>query len=236
MISTNEVTVMENLKEEELHKEQLALIKRAENIGEKINDEQSYEMACLFVSDAKKYLKERVFETLNPLIKKLKDAHQAMCDERSRRAEPVEKFIDFYGNCVNRYLSEKENRQRIEQERIMAEQKKQAEESALSAATEASNAGEHERAEAILAQPLLLAPVILQDSPPKIAGVRKPKEVWEYEIFDLLALVKGIADGRVPIGVLDQEDIHKKLKPSIQMLQIENPYPGVRARKTIKQF
>lgn len=77
----------------------------------------------------------------------------------------------------------------------------------------------HERAA------MTVAPIAQQDKP-AVAGISR-RETWHAELIDLRALVRGVADGHVPLAALQANQ--KFLNGQARALRSELRYPGVRA-------
>lgn len=72
---------------------------------------------------------------------------------------------------------------------------------------------------------MTVAPIAQQDKP-AVAGISR-RETWHAELIDLRALVRGVADGHVPLAALQANQ--KFLNGQARALRSELRYPGVRA-------
>lgn len=72
---------------------------------------------------------------------------------------------------------------------------------------------------------MTVAPIAQQDTP-TVAGISR-RETWGAEVFDMRALVRGVADGQVPLAALKPDQ--KFLSGQARALRSELRYPGVRA-------
>lgn len=72
---------------------------------------------------------------------------------------------------------------------------------------------------------MTVAPIAQQDKP-AVAGISR-REIWHAELIDLRALVRGVADGHVPLAALQANQ--KFLDGQARALRSELRYPGVRA-------
>lgn len=72
---------------------------------------------------------------------------------------------------------------------------------------------------------MIVAPIAQQDKP-AVAGISH-REIWHAEVTDMRALVRGVADGHVPMAALlaNQKFLHGQARA----LRSELRYPGVRA-------
>lgn len=128
------------------------------------------------------------------------------------------------------YQLEQEQLARQESECLIKEQTKTAEDAKLKAAQTASESGDMQRAEAILNQPTIVAmPAMPLAEKQKGEAIKRP---WEATIFDPIALIKAIAEGKAPIGLTEFK--MPEMNKLVTALKIEQPWPGVLARESLK--
>lgn len=131
---------------------------------------------------------------------------------------------DALGVIVQAYNRQQE---RIHQEALrkaQEEARKAAEEQRLAEAIHAEAIGEKDEAEQILNEPVLPPAVIVQKSVAKVAG-EVGKHTYSAQITDLMALVKAVAAGVVPIQAIkgDEPWLNSQARAFRQGLN----YPGV---------
>lgn len=72
---------------------------------------------------------------------------------------------------------------------------------------------------------MTVAPIAQQDRP-SVAGISR-RETWHADVTDLRALVRGVADGHVPMAAIEANQTF--LNQQARALRSELRYPGVRA-------
>jgi len=98
-----------------------------------------------------------------------------------------------------------------EQERIRQEAQRKAEEDArriaeeeqLAAAVQAEQSGDKETAEAIITEPVQVAPVFVPKTAPAASRLSAGRSVWSAEQVNLMLLVKAVAEGKQPLTLLE---------------------------------
>jgi hypothetical protein len=149
--------------------------------------------------------KKRLDDALNPVKQAKKDAKQ---------------------KCIS-WDAVQEAKRREEQARLEAEARKRAEDEQLALAAQLEKEGDQETAEAVLAEPVQVAPVVVQRTAPAATRLSAGRSVWSAEVTNLMALVKAVAEGRQPITLLEPNmtalnGMARSLKSSLSI-------PGVRA-------
>lgn len=125
------------------------------------------------------------------------------------------------------------------QERLRREQQRKLDEAADKErrrlehrAERAAAKGDHDKAAELREQAALTVAPIAQHERPSVAGITR-RESWHAEVTDLRALVRGVAEGEVPLAAIDPN--LRFLNGQARALRSELRYPGVRAvpEKTI---
>lgn len=134
------------------------------------------------------------------------------------------------GGIITSYNIEQE-RKRQEAERIAREEaEKAAREEALARAIELESMGETEAAEHVLEEPVMAAPVVIQqESPVKVDG-QVGRTTYSCEVFDQKALMKAVLEGKAPAQcfTLDQGWLNKKAGLDKEGFNL----PGCRLKKS----
>ncbi len=162
---------------------------------------------------------QNLMKTVKERIKELTDTRMAQTrplDESKAKIiafftpplEKLEKAKLYLNRIMVDFTEDQERLRREEERRLNEEKKKREEEDALSRALEAEAAGEKEEAMQILEEPSNSAPVKLNSSVPK-SKESHIRETWSAEIFDPMALVKGIAEGKVDIQAIEPNNLIK---------------------------
>jgi len=141
-------------------------------------------------------MRKQVEETFSPMKDAAYKAHRAVCDQEKKIMAPVAEAESYLRRTIADYTVKENEARRAEERRLMEEDRRQkeiaaqaqADELALHDAQLAANAGDHARAEEIIAQPRPLAPiratpVVIQSEIPKNTGV-STRENWKFRIVD----------------------------------------------------
>jgi hypothetical protein len=116
------------------------------------------------------------------------------------------------GGLITKYNQEIERQRQEEERKAREEAERQAREEALQRAVELESAGDREGAEAVLEEPIVAAPVVIQQAaPPKMAG-QVGKTVYTCKVENVKELMKAVVEGKAPTScfTLDQGWLNKK--------------------------
>lgn len=161
-----------------------------------------------------------------PLKSKAHASWKALTTAEAEKLAPLVEAERFAKGAMTTWQLEQEAKARVEQRRLEDEARKRAEEEKLLDAIDAEQAGEPEVAERILAEPVV-APVVRVAPPvPQVAGISM-RETWSAEVVDLMALVRAVAEGKVPLRVLVVDSVF--LNGQARALRGDLNYPGIRA-------
>jgi hypothetical protein len=211
-------------KEQEL-KQEVQTIEAQSNII--VADKETYEVATGMVITLKEMRKKIVSYWKLP-----KDAafaaHREIIKKESEMFSPVDARIKDLDNKVNKFLTE-ERRAREEAQRKLDEsrRKQEAEERAKleARAAKAEAAGKDDKAEALRekAAEVYVAPAIIEPTVDKTtrtdAGTVTAKTDIEIEIVNPMTIIKHIAAGLLPIGIVTISDA--KLKAAIKLMAVD---------------
>lgn len=183
-------------------------------------------------------VKKEIKAILDPEIEEKHKAHKTAVAERAGWLDPLETAEKNLKTRMAHWQSEQERiaqeNARKERERLQKEAEDRRLAEALAAeqvAKEAAQSGDdvgailaQAQADAALSAPIITAPVRVETAP-KVAGVSF-RESWGFEIVDFPALVKAVADGKVPALALEPND--KFLGQQARAMKDQLAYPGVR--------
>jgi len=124
--------------------------------------------------------------------KRLDDAYDPIIEERKAFKQRIIAWDD-----------EQERIRQDDQRKAEQAARKRAEDEALALAAQAEAEGDHETAEAIIAEPVQVAPVFVPKSAPAASRLSSGREVWSGQCVNLMALVKAVAEGRQPLSYLE---------------------------------
>jgi len=147
-----------------------------------VNNPQRYEAAAGFVKTMKK-LRGQIDDTFDPVVKTAHAAHKEAVAAKKKHMEPVVQAEKITKGKMSLYVQEAERQRRKEEEKLRKEALKRAEEERLAAAEKAESAGDEEEVECLLDEAVEAAPVTLESTTPKIAGISY-RTVWKYKIVD----------------------------------------------------
>jgi len=190
-----------------------------------ITSPETYAMAANGLQLIKGMTKE-IKDFFAPLKEKAFAAHRALTAAENEKLAPLVEAERFAKGAMTTWQLEQEAAARVEQRRLEEEARKRAEEEKLLDAIDAEQAGEPEAAERILAEPVLAPVVRIAPPVPQVAGISM-RETWSAEVVDMRALVRAVADGKVPMRALVVDTVF--LNGQARALKGDMNYPGVRA-------
>ncbi len=216
-------------KEEELNKEILPELSVAAEII--VKDAESYQMAG------------KSWKSLTTLEKRIKSYWDGTVDDpgpvkmaailkdnltkkRDAMLGPVGEQKNSLRLGMKTFEDEQERIRRAEQARLEEEARKAAEEAALAQAVALEMNGHKAAAEAVIAAPVVAPAVYVQKTTPTGFG-NATRRTWGAEVTDLMALVKAVAAGIVPIQAIEANTVF--LGQQARALKSALQYPGVRA-------
>lgn len=158
------------------------MVDMARKLAAEIVDAVTLDKAATFMLEAKKRMKS-VIERLKEPKATARAAYQNWVNLEKELIEPYERIeTEIIKPAMARFSMEQERKRRIEEEKLRAEARKREEDARLAEAAELEKQGQRELADAVIAAPVQVAPVVL----PK---VEQPKgisyrTVWRYRIVD----------------------------------------------------
>ena len=195
-----------------------------------IMDDAGYDIVAQNIKKAKQFL-DKVDAKKDENISKAFQLHRSLCQEKKELRTPAELYIKLGEAEIQRWKDEQNIKAKAESERLMALQRKQAEDAKMTAAVEAQRSGDLARAEAILNQPTIVAPVVVFER--KAGEIEKIEWTWwltsDNSKFEL---VKAVAEGRAPMALISINEA--EMKKGVGFLKISNPYPGIGAKAVSK--
>lgn len=210
-------------KADELNKEILPELSVAAEIV--VRDAESYQMAG------------ETWKSLTALEKKIKlyweedvssalKLHRSLVAKRDAMLIPVGEQKNTLRLGMKSFEDEQERIRCAEQSRLEEEARKAAEEAALAQAVALEQNGHKAAAEAVIAAPVVAPAVYVPKTTPTGFG-NATRRVWGAEVTDLMALVKAVSSGQVPIQAIEANSVF--LNQQARALKAALQYPGVRA-------
>lgn len=161
-----------------------------------------------------------------PIKTKLDEKKKNILDEEKEWLGPLEAEKKLKIAAMRKWEDEQEVIRRAEQAKAEAEARRIAEEAALSQAVAFEQNGHKEAAEAVIAAPVVVPAVFVPKVVSRGYGNFTHRH-WGAEVTDLMALVKAVAAGQVPIQAIDANMVF--LNGQARMMKAVMAYPGVRA-------
>lgn len=179
-----------------------------------ITDQTSYKAAAdwlrLIVT-----LKKEVETTFGQPKKKASEAHKSICAAEKKHLEPLAKAELIVKSKMSLWYAEQERKAKEEKIRLEAELKKREEENKILEAVALEEAGKTEEAQAVISQPVQVAPVKVQVTE-KVEGISF-RENWTFEITD---------KNTIPREYMIPDE--KKIGALVKALKGETNIPGIR--------
>lgn len=187
-------------------------------------DTTSYQAAANLLLDIKG-LRAEIQATFGPIVQKAHAAHKEAVAQRTRHEEPLKEAEKLIKARMGTWQRAEEQRAREEAARLAAVARKHDEEARLREAEALEAAGEAEAAERVLDEPAPAPPPPPPTRVPQVKGIAG-RDIWRFEVTDLMALVKAVAAGSVPLAAVEAST--KALGQQARSLQKEMRWPGVR--------
>ena len=173
-----------------------------------------------------KALRNEIAESCDPVISAAHKAHKVAVEQKKTLEAPLVTAETVLKGAMGRYVESEQRKAREEAARLAAEQRRIDEERRLAEAVDLEAAGEMEAAAKLIEEPVVsLPPPVVRSAVPKLAGV-STRDVWRFEVTDLAALVKAVAEGRASIGLLAANET--AIGGMVRSLKGAAAIPGVR--------
>lgn len=152
--------------------------------------------------------------------------HKSLTAKRESMLKPVGEMKISIRSDMRRWEDEQERARREIQAKAEAEARRMAEDEALAKAAALEKAGMKEEAAAVMERPVTPIPVFFEKAVPSGFG-GATRRTWGAEVTDLMALVKAVATGTVPIHAIEGNMVF--LNQQARALKRDLAYPGVMA-------
>ena len=206
----------------EVENKALSIMDQAKAV--KIVDAGSYTVAGLLWKSIKDMMKE-VADTFDPIIEKAHASHKEALAQKAKFYAPLEAAYRSIKGLMSTYDAEQE-RIRLAEQRRLDEIARKAEEErllqeAIAAEEEARRNGATkeeaaQEAEAVIAAPVYVAPVIIPKATPKLAGGPVYRTIWKFRITDA---------AKIPRQYLVPDEV--KIGQIVRALKRESNIPGI---------
>jgi hypothetical protein len=208
--------------------EQVAMTWPAKARGVVITDQHSYDAAAEMVIGIKRLRKE-VADSYDPVIQSAYKAHRAAVAAKKKIDGPLEEAEAILKGGLTKW-NQAQERLRLEAERrAREEQWRMEQELRLARATELADLGAPEEVVSDILDTRVEMPApIAAPTFTKAEGVSS-RETWRAEVFDVVALCKAIAEGKVPANLIEPN--MPALNGMARALKEALNIPGVKAIK-----
>ena len=179
-------------------------------------DNQGYEATCEYRKTVKAYEK-RVHEYADADISSADKLHGSLIAKRNELLSPVELVLPKIDQALRDYDNEQDRLRKAEEVRLQALARKQEEDRRLADAALLEAQGDKKEADAVLAEPVHVPPVVLAKTTPKVQGISY-KEIWKYKIVDA---------SRIPPAYLKPDEV--RIGQVVRALKGSCNIPGVKA-------
>lgn len=211
--------------------------KKADELNREIGPELAIAGEIVVKDSATYKMAGETWKSLTALEKKIKayweddvssalKLHRSLVAKRDAMLVPVGERKNALRLDMKTFEDEQERIRRIEQAKAEEAARKAAEEAALVQAVALESNGHKAAAEAVIAAPVVVPAVFVPKTTPTGFG-NATRRTWGAEVTDLMALVKAVASGTVPIQALEANTVF--LNGQARMLKSALAYPGVRA-------
>ena len=204
--------------------EKKALAALAQANAMTVTSEPEFQAAAVYVQGLKAYQKE-LDSTFDEAIAAAHASHKAIVAAKKKHYEPIAQAETVVKAKLITFQQEMERKQREEQRRLEEEARKRAEDEILAEAHAAERSGDKSAAEAILASPVAPLAVVAPKLTPTVSGASF-RDSYGAEVVDLMALVKAVAVGKVPLGAIEANLTFINANARIHKATLN--YPGVK--------
>jgi uncharacterized phage infection (PIP) family protein YhgE len=156
--------------------------------------------------------------------RKAEAARKALDNLITEIKQPLVDVKDYLSKDGKRYLTEQEEIRRAEERRLAEIARKEAEERQLAEAEAAEKEGNHEEAEAIIAEPVYVPAPVVEKSIPKVDNRLFTKR-WKGRGVDKMKAVKFIALNPQYLNLLTFDD--PAINSMARSMKGQSPVPGI---------
>ncbi len=151
--------------------------------------------------------------------------HRSLVAKRDAMLIPIGEQKNALRLGMKAWDDEQERIRQEAQAKAEAAARKAAEDAALAHAANLEKNGDKAAAEAVIAAPVVAAPVFVLKATPGGYG-QFTRKTWKAEVVDIMALVKAVAAGQAPIQAIEPNATF--LNQQARSLKGALTYPGVR--------
>jgi hypothetical protein len=171
---------------EVLKSEVMTIPQLAREVAAKITDNEGYSAGGQFLLEIKRRRKQ-VDAACDPTIDATNKAHKEAVAQKKMFEAPLAQAESIIKPALAAYDTAQENIRRDEERRLQELARKQEEDRRLAEAVELEQQGDKKAADAVMAEPVYIPPVVIAKTVPTVAGVSY-RDVWKYRIVNVDAL------------------------------------------------
>jgi hypothetical protein len=219
-----EATALKLVETNEVETKALTIVDQAKAV--KVTDGESYAAAGGLWKQIGDMIKE-VKDTFDPICDAAHKTHKAAVEKRSKFLDPLTTVQKSVKALMSAYDAEQERIRKAEQDRLAAiarkaeEDRLLAEASAVEAEARANGATKEEaaqQADAVIAEPIYVPPIIVAKATPKLAGGPVFQTRWDFEVVN---------ESLIPRQFLSVDLV--KIRQIVTAMKGQTNIPGVRA-------
>ena len=199
-----------------------------------IKDQTEYLQVGTLWQIGKELLKE-IDGAYDDLVKSAHKLHKDLVAKKAKFYNPTEAGVKAAKKLMSDFELEEKKAREADQKRLEDIARKEEEERLLLEALEAEEEAKAngatpqeaaQEAEAIINEPVYVAPVVLQKTTPKVQGVVF-REIWKAQVVNFRDLVVAVAAGKAPIQALKADEVF--LGQQARSLKQALNIPGVKS-------
>jgi len=189
--------------EQTIETECQALVVALDNSIVKITDDSSYQAVCQRLKNASANIK--VIESyLKPLKEQRYAAWKRLTTLEAKLTGPLQDIKTRDSRLVGAYQLEQQRKAQEEQRKAQLAAEEAAAAARVAQAEQLATEGRVAEGLALLDGPEAIPEAVyIAPTTPKVQGVSAPRLTYAVEVYSLTELVKAVADGRAPLGVLE---------------------------------
>ncbi len=169
------------LETNEVETKALSIVDQAKAV--KVVDVESYKFAGELWKGIGDMIKE-VKATFDPICDAANKAHKAATQKRASFLDPLEAVYKNVKRLMSDYDEAQERIRKAEEARLREIERKAEEDRRLQEAIDLEAQGQAEVAEAVMAEPVYVAPVVLPKVTPKMEGGPVYRTIWKFRVVN----------------------------------------------------
>ena len=162
-----------------------------------------------------KGIMKQVDESFDPIIQKAHQAHKEAVAQKAKIYDPLKSAYVYVKKVMSDYDAEQDRIRKAEEARLRETARKEEEDRLIMEAIAHEKAGEKEIADAIMEEPIYVAPIVLKKEVPKVQGMSF-RTIWKFRIID---------EKKIPREYLKVDDV--KIGGVVRSMKKQTNIPGI---------